>query len=81
MTPVAAAILLANVGNHRRRVFALDLERSDERIFRVHRDVVRLSIEFKPDGKAHCRASSLFISLTGGHFKRLENDNPARPCA
>jgi hypothetical protein len=61
MTRVAAAILLANVHNHRRRVFGLDLKRSDESIFCVHRDVVRLSIKFKPDGKVHWRASYVHL--------------------
>ncbi len=64
MTSVAAAILLADVHNRRRRVFRLDLEGGDESIFCVHGNVVRLSIKFKPDCKVHWRAS-LFIFSPG----------------
>jgi hypothetical protein len=42
VTCVTAPILLADVGDYRFRVFSLDLKRSDERIFGVHGDVVRL---------------------------------------
>ena len=31
----------------------LDLKRGNERIFGVHGDAVRLSFQFKPDGKLH----------------------------
>ena len=51
VTRVTAPILLADVGDYRFRVFSLDLKRSDERIFGVHGDVVRLPFQFKPDGE------------------------------
>jgi hypothetical protein len=53
VTCVTAPILLADVGDYRFRVFSLDLKRSDERIFGVHGDVVRLPFQFKPDGELH----------------------------
>jgi hypothetical protein len=58
VTCVTAPILLADVGDYRFRVFSLDLKRSDERIFGVHGDVVRLPFQFKPDGELHRHASS-----------------------
>jgi hypothetical protein len=58
VTRVTAPILLADVGDYRFRVFSLDLKRSDERIFGVHGDVVRLPFQFKPDGELHRHASS-----------------------
>jgi hypothetical protein len=58
VTCIAAPILLADVGDHRFWVFSLDLKRGDQRIFGVHGDVVRLSFQFKPDGKLHRHASS-----------------------
>jgi hypothetical protein len=61
MTRVATTILLANIHNHRCWVLGLDLKRSDKGIFRVYRDAIRLSIEFKPDGKAHWRAFLLIL--------------------
>ena len=42
VTCVTAPILLADVGDYRVRVLSLDLKRSDERVFGVHGDVVRL---------------------------------------
>jgi hypothetical protein len=59
VTCVAAPILLANVGDHRFRAFSVDPKRGDERIFGVHGDAVRLSIQFKPDGELHWPASSM----------------------
>ncbi len=53
VTCVTAPILLADVGDYRFRVFSLDLKRSDERIFGVHGDVVRLPFQLKPDGELH----------------------------
>jgi hypothetical protein len=58
VTCVTAPILLADVGDYRFRVFSLDLKRSDERIFGVHGDVVRLPFQLKPDGELHRHASS-----------------------
>ena len=58
VTCVTAPILLADVGDYRFRVFSLDLKRSDERIFGVHGDVVRLSFQLKPDGELHRYPSS-----------------------
>jgi hypothetical protein len=58
VTCVTAPILLADVGDYRFRVFSLDLKRSDERIFGVHGDVVRLPSQLKPDGELHRHASS-----------------------
>jgi hypothetical protein len=60
MTAVATAILLANIHNHC-WVLGFDLKRSDKGIFRVYRDAIRLSIKFKPDGKAHWRAFLLIL--------------------
>ena len=57
VTCVTAPILLADVGDYRVRVLSLDLKRSDERIFGVHGDVVRLPFQFKPDGELHSHAS------------------------
>jgi hypothetical protein len=51
VTYIAAPILLADVGDPCFGVFSLDLKSGDERIFGVHSDVVRLPLQFKPDGK------------------------------
>ena len=64
VTCIAAPILLADVGDHCFGVFSLDLKRGDERIFGVHRDVVRLPFQFKPDGELHPHA---FFSHWGRH--------------
>jgi hypothetical protein len=61
VTCIAAPILLADVGNHRFGVLSLDLKSCDECIFGVHGDVVRLPIQFNPDGKLHQPASSANI--------------------
>jgi hypothetical protein len=55
VTSVATTILLANVRNHRVRVFCFDFKRGDERIFCGHGDVVDLSLKLKPNGKLHWR--------------------------
>jgi hypothetical protein len=46
---------------HRFGVFSLDLKSGDECIFGVNGDVVRLPLQFKPDGKLHQAASSANI--------------------
>ena len=61
VTRIAAPILLADIGDHRFGVFSLDLKSGDERIFGVHGDVVRLPLQFKPNGKLHQPASSANI--------------------
>jgi hypothetical protein len=58
VTCVTAPILLADVGDDRFRVFSLDLKRSDERIFGIDGDVVRLPFQLKPDGELHRHTSS-----------------------
>ena len=57
VTRIAAPILLADVGDHRFGVFGLDLKSGNERVFGVHCDVVRLPVQFKPNGKLHLCAS------------------------
>jgi hypothetical protein len=64
MTRIAAPILLADVGDHRFGVFSLDLKSGDERVFGAHGDVVRLPLQFKPDGKLHERASYQYLGQT-----------------
>jgi len=53
-----ADYVLADVGDYRFGAFSLDLKRGNERIFGVHGDAVRLSFQFKPDGKLHWHATS-----------------------
>jgi hypothetical protein len=68
VTCIAAPILLADVGDHCFGVFSLDLKRSDERIFGVHGDVVRLPFQFEPDGELHPHAS--FSHYFGADIRR-----------
>ena len=82
VTCVTAPILLADVGDYRVRVLSLDLKRSDERIFGVHGDVVRLPFQFKPDGELHAarllypilwaRRSSMARRVAGGPIKLMD---------
>jgi hypothetical protein len=53
VTRIAAPILLADVSDHRFRMFGLDLKSGNERVFGVHGDVVRLPVQFKSNGKLH----------------------------
>jgi hypothetical protein len=70
VTCVTAPILLADVGDYRVRVLSLDLKRSDERIFGVHGDVVRLPFQFKPDGELH--AARLLYPYFGPDVRRWQ---------
>ena len=55
VTRVAATILLADICNRCVGMLGFDLKRSDERVFRVHRDVVDLPLKLKTNGKLHWR--------------------------
>lgn len=57
VTRIAAAILLADISDHRFGMFSLDLKSCNKRIFGLNGDMVRLPLHFKPDGKLHLNAS------------------------
>jgi hypothetical protein len=57
VTRIAAPILLADVCDRRFGVFILDLKSGDKRIFGVHGDVVRLLLQFYPDGELNCTSA------------------------
>jgi hypothetical protein len=57
VTRIAARILLADVCDRRFGLFILDLKSGDERTFGVPGNVVRLLLQFYPDGELNCTSA------------------------
>jgi hypothetical protein len=53
VTRIAPSVLRAYVCDQRLRTLALDLERCDERVFRIYKDVIHLSLQLQPDRELH----------------------------
>ncbi len=63
MPGVTPSVLWAHVSDQRSRALALDFERRYERVFSIHKDVLRFPLELESDGELH---RHLLIRMRGG---------------
>jgi hypothetical protein len=62
VTRVAALVGVADVGDMRLRAFHLDLERGNQRVFRLHDDVAGPALHPEADGELHLRSPAAMLA-------------------